>query len=92
MKTAKPAVKTIRFQDHGQDFLEWDLAADGQVVDCRPCQAWMWCRARVTNAASLRKGSIVKYSMPGVDASDIRYPLVSVRKAGVHHAQRETTS
>ena len=39
-----PAQKnyTIHFEDHGQDFLEWDVDANGTVIDCRPFQAAVW--------------------------------------------------
>lgn len=34
---------TVRFEDHGQDFLEWDIEeASGRVFACRPSQAWLW--------------------------------------------------
>ena len=39
---------TVHFEDHGQDFLEWDIE-DGIVVDCRPFQGWHWNGTRVHN-------------------------------------------
>lgn len=75
---AKP-VKTITFEDHFQDFLEWDLAADGRVVGCRPCQAWHWCDATVLNHAELRKGDRVYIRIQGRELS-IKYPLAKVGK------------
>lgn len=80
MSKAGAPVKTIRFQDHGQDFLEWDLDAKGKVVACRPFQAWLWCKARVTNAETLRRGSLVTYRMGRIERT-VRYPLVQARKA-----------
>ena len=50
---------TIRFEDHGQDFLEWDLDAAGKVIESRPCQGWVWCKRTVVNHRSLRKGVYV---------------------------------
>ncbi|GAH82866.1 unnamed protein product, partial [marine sediment metagenome] len=29
---------TVLFKDEGQDFLEWDINDEGEVVDCRPLQ------------------------------------------------------
>lgn len=75
------AVKTIVFTDHFQDFLEWDLNAAGNVVACRPFQGSIWCDARVTNHASLRKGSIVEILIHGRH-TNIRYPLLAVKKPG----------
>lgn len=37
---------TVYFEDHGQDFLEWDIE-DGVVVACRPFQGWVWEGTRV---------------------------------------------
>lgn len=35
---------TVTFQDHGQDFLEWDIDTEKeQIVGCRPFQASIWC-------------------------------------------------
>lgn len=41
---------TIHFEDHGQDFLEWDVDAAGLVVGCRPFQASVWCGLEVVDA------------------------------------------
>lgn len=40
-------MKTFVFEMTNQDFSQWDVNAKGIVVDCRPCQAWVWCGARV---------------------------------------------
>ena len=42
-------MKTIRFQDNGQDFLTWDLNDAGIVMACRPCQGFIWEGSRVLN-------------------------------------------
>lgn len=47
---------TIYFEDKGQDFLEWDLDKDGQVIGCRPGQSWVWIGAKVLHCAEIRKG------------------------------------
>lgn len=80
-----PAVVTIKFEDHFQDFLEWDLDAHGNVVESRPFQGWLWCEARVTNMPALREGAFVKYRMEGSEPwsraeHTIRYPLTSVQR------------
>lgn len=41
-------MKTVYFEDHGQDFLEWDIE-DGVVVGCRPFQDWLWNGTKVNN-------------------------------------------
>lgn len=35
-------MQTIHFEDCGQDFLSWVLDEEGQVIDCQPCQGWVW--------------------------------------------------
>lgn len=35
-------VTRIYFEDHGQDFLWWDIDSLGAVVDCGPFQASVW--------------------------------------------------
>jgi hypothetical protein len=44
----------IHFEDHGQDFLWWDVNPKGAVVDCGPFQASVWV------------GCTVKLPMPKV--------------------------
>lgn len=51
----------IEFEDRGQDFIEWTIAADGTVHDCQPCQAWVWCGGRVTNLDQLKEGGEVVF-------------------------------
>lgn len=35
-------MKRIHFEDHGQDFLWWDIDEEGCVIDCGPFQADVW--------------------------------------------------
>jgi hypothetical protein len=71
--------KTIVFEDHGQDFLEWDLTVDGGVIGCRPFQASVWVGCRVVNF-NVEVGDCVIYLSPndGRERS-IGYPVVEVR-------------
>ena len=67
---------TIRFEDHGQDFLEWDLDITSKVIECRPFQASIWCGRLVLNHNALRKGSKVVLD----NGNNIRYPLTKVQR------------
>lgn len=70
-----PAV-TVTFEDHGQDFLEWDIR-DGYVVGCRPFQADIWCGLQVHSTPGVgQKLAII--NVLG-DFSYIKYPLTKVR-------------
>lgn len=40
---------TVFFVDDGQDFLEWDLNGEGEVVACRPFQSDIWVGTKVHN-------------------------------------------
>lgn len=38
-----PKVMTIEFEDHGQDFLEWDVkVGTGEILACRPYLGTNW--------------------------------------------------
>lgn len=40
---------TVFFIDDGQDFMEWDINDEGEVVDCRPFQGDIWIGTKVHN-------------------------------------------
>ena len=65
----------IRFQDHGQDFNEWDIQ-NGIVTDSRPFQAWIWSGRVVMNEAEIGPGVFIKLN----GGLEIKYPLVSVKR------------
>lgn len=75
----------VTFEDHGQDFLRWELDAKGTVIGCEPFQASIWCGNVVIDHEKLVVGGTLRYKTPG-DASStdsIRYPLVRIeRKEG----------
>lgn len=44
-------MKTIFFEDQGQDFLEWDINDDNEVIDSRPYQRRIWAGFKVDRIA-----------------------------------------
>lgn len=60
-------IRTIHFEDHGQDFLEWDLDADNVVIACRPCQGWVWIGNKVMNKA-IKPGCYLKFQSEHIKA------------------------
>lgn len=73
---SKQAVKTIEFEDHGQDFLEWDIAEDGRVLESRPYQSEVWTQYRVVNPCGLQAGSKVKIKHLNLTSPiTIKYPV-----------------
>ena len=43
-------MRTIFFEDNGQDFLEWDIDDNGVVKACRPLQEELWLDTKVISA------------------------------------------
>lgn len=58
-------MKTIIFEDNGQDFLEWDIDEEGKVVDCRPFQSAIWCGYRVLFPEQLEASDTVYVETKG---------------------------
>jgi len=69
---------TVYLEDHGQDFLEWDIE-DGTVVDCRPFQGWLWNGTKVLNT-DIRPGDILKIVPASGGELTLNYPVESVRE------------
>jgi len=78
----KQRVRTIRFQDCGQDFLEWDIDSDGTVIDSRPFQRRLW-NGRIVLNPDVAVGEKVRLARPvGSGNPDkeltVKYPVVAV--------------
>jgi hypothetical protein len=69
----------ITFEDHGQDFLTWELDENKKVVDCQPFQASTWCKSQVVNE-QLAVGEYViietKHTASGY--LTIKYPIEKI--------------
>ncbi|MDO9334186.1 MAG: hypothetical protein Q7T57_06675 [Dehalococcoidales bacterium] len=69
---------TVELEDHGQDFLEWDLK-DGVVVACRPFQGWVWNGTLVHNTV-ITPGAILRITMMRKGKkTTLKYPVAKVR-------------
>ncbi len=73
-------IKTIHFQDEGQDFTRWEVV-NGIVVAAYPFQGDIWKGTRVVSAIVGRKPSIRPSG--SVRAVDLIYKVVKIesRKA-----------
>jgi hypothetical protein len=71
---------TVTFEDHGQDFLEWDIE-DGVVVDCRPFQSWLWNGTKVHNT-DIHPGDILEITDQRGEERTLKYPVERVVKHG----------
>jgi len=74
------SIKTIHLEDHGQDFLRWDIDEQGNIIDSQPYQKEMWTQFRVTNIKVLvGRKLIVKYKDGRNDMSyTLNYPVVDI--------------
>lgn len=75
-------IRTIALEDHGQDFLEWDIDDQGEVVDCRPFQGWVW-NGTIVHNKDIRPGDILVITTPHNQktAMTLGYRVESVREA-----------
>ncbi len=67
---------TVYLEDHGQDFLEWDIE-DGIVVDCRPFQGWLWNGTKVHNT-NIQPGDILEITLSTGFPATVNYPVERV--------------
>lgn len=71
-------MQTVSFEDHGQDFLEWDIK-DGEVVACRPFQAWLWNGVKVHNI-DISPGDILQFTDKDGVCRTLNYPVERVKE------------
>jgi hypothetical protein len=71
-------MQTIHFEDHGQDFLEWDIDGD-HVVDSRPLKGWLWKGAFVVNPLELVVGGKITVQQAGFEVT-LKYPIVKIEE------------
>jgi hypothetical protein len=71
---------TIRFDDDGQDFLEWDVDAEGKVVASRPGQAWLWVGTRVLTRPI--PGKMIEIQNAHTGPATLRHKVQSVVPCG----------
>lgn len=60
-------IRTITFEDHGQDFLEWDIDLSNTVVACRPAQGFVWLGSVITNRI-IRPGGYIRFKTDKIKA------------------------
>ena len=69
---------TIVFEDHGQDFLEWDVR-NGVVVACRPFQEWAWKGTRV-DMTKAQEGQLLPIITKRGENRVVLYPVVAMSR------------
>jgi len=70
---------TVVLEDHGQDFLEFDIK-NGQITATRPFQEWVWDGAVVFNETLVPGDFMVVRTRSGSGSRMFRYPITEVRE------------
>lgn len=68
---------TVEMEDHGQDFLEFDIR-DGRIVETRPFQGFVWNGRAVLNEA-IEVGDRIVIQRAQDNPRFINYPVAAVR-------------
>ena len=74
-------VTRIHFEDHGQDFLRWELDVNGKVIGCEPFQASAWRGLKVFQPSLIAVGDLVHfYDSRDKSLCHIRYRVAKVER------------
>lgn len=83
----------IHFEDHGQDFLTWDVdVRTCRVVDAAPFQKEIWQRCTVLNLYELAEGEDKtvlfesEINLPGF-IDEIKYPVEQVEALEIEEGE-----
>ena len=68
----------IVFEDHGQDFLEWDII-DGVVADCRPFQGGVWKGTKV-DMTKVSEGQLLPIITKRGESRVVMYPVITMSR------------
>jgi hypothetical protein len=86
-KTARAAIHaaeahgikhTIVFEDHGQDFLEWDVI-DGVVADSRPFQGSVW-KGTTVDMTKAQEGQLLPIITKRGESRFVLYPVIAMSR------------
>jgi len=69
---------TVYLEDHGQDFLQWDIE-NGIVVASRPFQGWVWNGTKVHNT-NIQSGDILDITTPRRERVTLNYPVERIER------------
>ena len=77
-------ITTITFEDHGQDFLEWDIDESDTVVGCRPFQSRAWVGSVVLNKHPLEVGDKLTLQVRSrAEPYHLAYPIEAIQRGVV---------
>ena len=67
----------VKFEDHGQDFLEWHISESGHILDSKPCQRTIWT-GKFTIPETAKVGK--KLAIWNNGESFVNYPIKEITK------------
>jgi len=73
-------VKTIFFEDQGQDFLEWDINDENEVIDSRPFQSRIWTGFKVDRIAVGAQPLILNPADPDRGWRVLNYEIEAIKE------------
>lgn len=73
----------IEFEDHGQDFLKWEIDEAAIVIDSKPFQFGIWGGCQVLNKDELEVDGYVELKTP-CGKIQIKYPINALKKESDH--------
>ena len=65
----------VHLEDHGQDFLRWDIK-DGVVVESYPYQGWLWNGTKILN--EFGPGDKLVIQPPNSAVTTLNYPVAKI--------------
>jgi len=75
--------REIELEDHGQDFTSFIVDEDGNVVETKPCQGWVWNGSKVMNKR-IRVGSRLILRTPNMapvsEPLTLRYRVIAISR------------
>jgi len=69
----------VEFEDNGQDFLHWLVSPEGEILDCGPSQAEIWCACKVVATSVCRKteGTLIHIERDGKETV-MKHKVISI--------------
>lgn len=81
-RTDAPKRFRIRLEDHGQDFLWFEIEREkrrvGRIVDAGPFQAWVWTKHAI-NLKGARVGRRPMFTTGNLRGCTLNYPITSIK-------------
>lgn len=72
-------VRRVYFEDHGQDFMFWDIDASDHIIHAGPFQSMIWGGCRLSGGQTLEPGHQIEFWSPSANRYlRLNYPIEKV--------------